>query len=193
MLIILLAIVGLALNLTIAYLTARDAHQRGHDRDKWFIIASVFGIFGIVVYLLTRNDRRIPESERQPKRSGIRLSYVGSAVVGAIILFIIALQLSPLLFPNPSLYDSCGGVTGITVSSDPSPADQCEISMERWNELQEPRENRGTFQFVAGLSGIVLGPAGFYLFRNRIYSELLTWTETVVGVYSYFDGPASPN
>lgn len=172
MVLIFLTIVGLVLNLTIAYLTARDAHQRGHDRDKWFVIASVFGIFGIIVYLLTRNDHRVPESERQPKRSGIRLSYVGSAVGGMIVLFIIALQVGPFLFPNPSLYNSCGGVTGITVSSDPNPADQCEISMGRWNELQEPRENRGTFQFVAGLSGIVLGPAGFYVFRNRGYPEL---------------------
>lgn len=170
--IILLTIVGLALNLSIAYLTARDAHQRGHDRDKWFIISSVFGIFGIIVYLLTRNDHKVPQSERQPKRSGIRLSYLGSAIVRIIVLFIIAMQVSPLLFPYPSLYDSCGGVTGITVSSDPSPADQCEISIERWNELQEPRENQGTFQFVAGLSGIVFGPAGFYLFRNRVYPEL---------------------
>jgi len=169
MIIILLAIVGLALNLSIAYLTAKDAHQRGHDRDKWFVISSVFGIFGIIVYLLTRNDRKIPESERQPKRSGVRLSYVGSALVGTIILFIIALQISPFLFPSPSLYDSCGGITGVTVSNNPSPSEPCEVSMEKWDELQEPRENRGTFQFVSGLSGIVLGPAGLYLFKNSSY------------------------
>ena len=167
MIIELITVVGLALNFSIAYLTARDAHKRGHDRDKWFIISSVFGIFGIIVYLLTRNDREVPESERQPKRSGVRLSYIGSAVVGIVVLFIIALQVSPFLFPNPPLYDSCGGITEIIVSSDPSPTDPCEISMERWNELQEPRENRGTFEFVSGLFGIVLGPAGFYLFRKR--------------------------
>jgi hypothetical protein len=169
MLIILLTVVGLALNLSIAYLTAKDAHQRGHDRDKWFVISSVFGIFGIIVYLLTRNDRKIPESERQPKRSGVRLSYVGASVGGMIVLFIIGLQISPFLFPNPSLYDSCGGITGVTVSNNPSPSEPCEVSWERWDKLQEPRENRGTFQFVSGLSGIVLGPAGLYLFKNSSY------------------------
>jgi hypothetical protein len=168
MIIVLLTVVGIALNLSIAYLTARDAHQRGHDRDKWFVISSVFGILGSIVYLLTRNDRIVPESERQPKRSVKRLSFVGSAVAGMVILFIVALQVGPLLFPNPALYDSCGGVSGITVSSDPGPSDPCEVSVERWNELQEPRENRGTFEFVSGLSGIVLGPAGFYLFKELL-------------------------
>lgn len=157
--IVLLILLGLMLNFSIAYLTAKDAQKRGHDKDKWFIISFVLGIFGIIIYLLTRNDREVPESERKPNRSLVRLCYIGSAVFGMIFLFVIALAIGPLLFPTPAFYDSCDR---ISVMDDPNPADSCEVSDERWDEVQEIRANRGTFEFLSGLSGIVLGPLFFY-------------------------------
>lgn len=164
MLIILLTVVGLALNLSIAYLTAKDAHQRGHDRDKWFVISSVFGIFGIIVYLLTRNDRKIPESERQPKRTKARATYAASAIFVAILLLLISTHiLSPLLFPTPhvSSSDSCYDYGTEDWRDEP-----CEVTETQMNEIEEARTTQGFFIFVSGLFGLIAGPAGMYGWKN---------------------------
>lgn len=53
--------------LALAKFTADDAHSRGHDRLLWATVVVLFGILGVVVYLLKRNDEKIPEAERPPK------------------------------------------------------------------------------------------------------------------------------
>lgn len=163
---IVFVLIGLSVQFILAYLTAIDAHKRGQDRDLWFIAVLVFGIFAIIVHLLTRNDQRLPVSERPTTRTKNRLSYVGVAVVGMIILFVISLQLSPLLFPNPikSEWENCDA---IGPRENPDPNNPCEIPYSQWEKMQEARANQGTFQFLSGLSGLILGPVLLYVLKNR--------------------------
>lgn len=82
---------GILFQAVLAKYTAEDAHSRGHNPTEWFFLVLIFGIFAIMIYLLTRNDRRIPESERPPNNLNVRLKngllYFGS-VVAALLIFI---------------------------------------------------------------------------------------------------------
>ncbi len=45
----------------VAILTAKDARKRGMNQLFWLLVAIIFGIFGVVIYLLVRKphpDRR---------------------------------------------------------------------------------------------------------------------------------------
>jgi len=50
--------------LFLAMLTADDARKRGQGGIGWFIIVLILGILGIIIYLITRNDKRLPKDER---------------------------------------------------------------------------------------------------------------------------------
>lgn len=54
----------LIFQLMLAYLTAEDAHSRGHSWSIWFISVLIFGVFAVLIHLLIREDTRLPESER---------------------------------------------------------------------------------------------------------------------------------
>ena len=55
---------------------ASDAHKRGQNRSIWFILSLIFGILTVVVYLLVRNDQKLPKEERSNKRTRIWIIYV---------------------------------------------------------------------------------------------------------------------
>ena len=60
-------LVVLLVQLTFAWFTAEDARKRGEPRWDWFFSVLLFGILAVLLYLLVRGDRRLPESERGPK------------------------------------------------------------------------------------------------------------------------------
>ena len=136
---LLYGLVAVFVQLLLAFLTAQDAHQRGHDRDVWFIAVLIFGILAIIIYLLTRNDREVPYSERKSEKTASRLvhivSYSGSAILGAAVLFVITVYLATFIFPDSPLIEQCGGFADMVYSSHPDPNNPCEITMERRSGL----------------------------------------------------------
>ena len=107
-------IVGVVGQIIIAIYTAQDANKRGHDDTWWFMIVMLFGIFGVVIYLLKRNHKRLPDSEVPSSNLNFVLSrlgiYSGSAILGILIAGILA---SPsdgrsltigLVFPPIAIY-----------------------------------------------------------------------------------------
>jgi len=167
MLLLVYLLAGLSVQLLLALFTAKDAHSRGQDRDIWFISVLIFGILAIIIYLLTRNDREVPESDRKSKKTVTRLLYIGSALSGFIILGIISSEINPYLFPPPPLVESCGGYTGLTFSTSPDPNNACEVLPSRRPELRAYRDTREGFQTLASLAGLIIGFFAFYFYRNN--------------------------
>ena len=96
MVLVWIVIGGIAVQFILAKYTAEDAHSRGHDETQWFLLVMIFGIFAIIIYLLTRNDRRIPESERPPNNLNLRLGsallYLGSIAVAFFAFVVLEYQ-----------------------------------------------------------------------------------------------------
>jgi hypothetical protein len=75
--------------LILASITSKDAYERGHDSVIWFVLVLLFGILSILVYLLTRNDRRLPKPEQSEKsQNHTSPQNVAVAVSGFIILVV---------------------------------------------------------------------------------------------------------
>lgn len=64
---------------------ASDAHKRGQNRSIWFILSLIFGILTVVVYLLVRNDQKLPKEERSDKRTRIWIIYVVYMAIAIIL------------------------------------------------------------------------------------------------------------
>jgi len=70
-----------------------DAYERGDDEGLWVTMTLLLGMFGVLLYLLNRPDKRIPEEERNQSASSIILkvigiyvlSIIGGALVGTIV------------------------------------------------------------------------------------------------------------
>jgi len=96
MVLVWIVIGAIAVQFILAKYTAEDAHSRGHDETQWFLLVMIFGIFAIIIYLLTRNDRRIPESERPPNNLNLRLGsallYLGSIAVAFFAFVVLEYQ-----------------------------------------------------------------------------------------------------
>lgn len=176
----LIILVGLAVQLTLATFTARDAHSRGHDRDIWFVLVLIFGIFAILVYLLTRNDRRIPESERPPKQTNSRLSnlavYSGAVIAGIVLFAALGMAAGNVIHPVPDYinWDECDSIS-VDYSNanmvaqdgtDYNPSDPCTVSRQQWENYNQARNSQGTTLFLSIFLGMVLTPAGVYAWRR---------------------------
>jgi len=79
----------------LAKITADDARSRGHDERVWFVYVLIFGVLAILIYLLTRNDQRLPESERSDSNLEATLSQIGlyasSLIVGIFLSILVIL------------------------------------------------------------------------------------------------------
>jgi len=66
-----------------------DAYQRGDDEGVWAVMTLLFGVLGVLMYLLQRPDERLPddEQEQSASTSGLRVVglYIGLLVVGFFV------------------------------------------------------------------------------------------------------------
>lgn len=170
----LIPLVALAVQLTLALFTAKDAHSRGHNRDKWFVLVFVFGLLALLIYLLTRNDTRVPESERKPKRTSKRVTvagiYVGLTIVGLILFSVGGTLVSDALYTERPNWDQCDSISvGVSDNEDVSQSDlsdPCVVSESQWNEYKQAEsayEQRILFSLLLGL---IVPPAGVFYWRN---------------------------
>ena len=69
-----------------------DCRYRGHDQVKWGIAVLILGIFTVVLYLLVRNDTKIPKSEREEPIDSetVVVLYCWGLVVLAFLLLILS-------------------------------------------------------------------------------------------------------
>lgn len=158
---------ALIVQFALAKFTADDAHSRGHNETSWFVGVLIFGIPAILVYLLTRNDQRLPESERPPNKLNARLSsaaiYGSAALVGLVIFGWIGREVGSALFSVFERYD-CAEVQ----IRDYTAPDACVVSEARYETLE--RNNLNTL-LVFALFGLLAPPSLIYLVRKKSVFE----------------------
>jgi prolipoprotein diacylglyceryltransferase len=168
-------IFAIFLQLILAVYTAKDARERGDDDTLWFIIVLLFGIFATIIYLLQRNDSRLPESEIPPlKRSGPYkiVLYGGSAILG---VFIFGLLLGPMVansfFGLFSVYDHCDEITTDEYDDIDKP---CVISEEKRESLATNYDRTTSIFFYFGL---IAPPVSVYTIRRYSLFDSYSWLD----------------
>ncbi|MDL0138265.1 hypothetical protein PNP85_01910 [Halobacterium salinarum] len=87
---------ALFLQLVLAFFTMEDARSRGHNSAGWFLFVVAFGIFAVLIYLLTRGQK-LSKSEMAEMRKDRRdwepivIGYCWTLVAVAVLLFLIDL------------------------------------------------------------------------------------------------------
>lgn len=157
----------LILQLTLATFTARDAHSRGHDRDMWFILVLLFGIFAILIYLLTRNDSRLPKSDRPTKRTRSRLSaivlYIAVALFGLALSMAVGYPVANAVYSDSLDWQACDS---ISVVDSPSPNDPCRVTENQYDMAKQAESNRQSLLTVSTLFFTAISVGGFHYWRN---------------------------
>lgn len=161
-----LLIGSIIFQIILALFTAKDAHSRGHDRILWFVAVFIFGIFSIIIYLLTRNDSRLPESDRPDKRNlksyGRNVGYYSAfSFAGLILFFILGSVIAPSVYPEPET--NCETET-ISIGGQEAAGVSCE-DPDNYDAGTENREKRFNFSVIFGLVGFTSFPLGLY-YRN---------------------------
>jgi hypothetical protein len=161
-------IIALSTQIGLAVVTSKDAHSRGHNRLYWFGSVLIFGLLGIIIYLLIRNDSRLPESERPPKQDLKKYGSVAvyltiGAIAGLILFTVIGGAVSKSIYPEPKT--EC-----TTESVDIGGAEAVGVSCEDGDleKVFENQRNRDDVRNVFSLVGIIAG--GFGGLRLRIYN-----------------------
>ncbi|MGQ3328615.1 hypothetical protein [Halorubrum sp. FL23] len=152
----------------LAYFTAKDAQSRGHDRLFWFIAVLILGVMSILIYLLIRNDSRIPEAERPESRDLKRyirpVTVFGiTAILGLITFSLMGGALAETIYPEPDV--DCG-VETIEIDGQEAGSFSCE-SQEDYQKQFENNRKQNNFQSNLGLLGFVVAPTGLWLVRRR--------------------------
>jgi hypothetical protein len=162
---------GIVIQVALARYTAADAYSRGENGLNWFVVVSTLGIIGVLFYLLSRPDRRLPEDEQPQNKVDPILAKVGLyGVVSVVGVLIAGAAYGPLvesLYPTPN-FDQCGGsiriidaseASGVDVSLD----DPCVMSS---SERQQILQNRQTLSWTLFFAGIIVPSFGTYLIRR---------------------------
>jgi len=88
-----LLLIGLFFQAVLAAFVYQDAYSRGDDEGLWVVMTLLLGIFGVLMYLLSRPDEKIPEDERTHSASSIVLKGLGIylvSIVGGLLVGLIA-------------------------------------------------------------------------------------------------------
>ena len=158
----------------LAKYTAKDAHSRGHNPTDWFVLVLLFGIVAILIYLLSRNDERLPESERPPNKLVPKLTkikiYGGSALFGMYIIgWLAGPYIADVLFDPLTIYD-CETITTPKYGNDDL-SDPCVISEERQSSLNQYWRYTVQLSLLFGLLG---PPISIYVLRKyKVFKKIL--------------------
>ncbi|MDS0260888.1 hypothetical protein NDI56_15895 [Haloarcula sp. S1CR25-12] len=159
-----LLLIGLFFQGVLAIAVYRDAYSRGVDEGVWTVIAVLFGIVGVLLYLLARPDQTIPEDEREQAASTQGLKTIGvysvAVIVGVIIAMVIGIGVADTFYSN-SIPEGCDRLEFVDANE---PVGPCEITKE---EYESDREMRNMVAWMSLLGGAGLGPLGLYSIRNR--------------------------
>jgi len=169
-------IFAIFLQLILAVYTAKDARERGDDDTLWFIIVLLFGIFATIIYLLQRNDSRLPESEIPPlKRSGPYkiVLYTGSAIVGLLMLGIVGVMIGNSLFGLPEKYDDCESIEMVTDEYGDI-SNECAMYSEKHTTLEN---NQKLTTNIFAYSGLIGFPILVYLNRKKSLFDSYSWLD----------------
>lgn len=172
LLILLLAVV---FQFVLAHFTARDARERGHNSTAWFGLVLLFGVFSVLVYILTRNDRKLPPSDRPPARDwGAVIAsigpYAGVSVVGLLLIAPVGGYVAGAVYPVPPDEEFCekgteevGGETRevITCSNE-----QVSRSVSHAETQREQREKQRELTGLFSLVGVLLPPVLLAFYRR---------------------------
>lgn len=163
----LILLVGLAVQLILALFTAKDAHSRGHDRDIWFVLVFIFGILAILIYLLTRNDTRIPESDRPETRDFSRLRvfllYFGVTIVGLILFSLVGNAVAEQVHPMPE--NSCE-TEEVDYRGEQQEATVCDNPESDVTQMNKVRDKRNSLREWFNFFGMVVPPASLFAWRR---------------------------
>lgn len=97
-------VAGFVFRIVLAHFVVEDARTRGHNTKLWLGSVLILGTLAAVIYLVKRNDRRLPESERPPKRDWKRTirtatRYGVAAVVGMLLLSQVGGAIAESIYP----------------------------------------------------------------------------------------------
>lgn len=164
-LIIIALLAAIVFQTILAIATANDANSRGHSGTKWLILTLIFGIFAILLYLITRDDKRLPEEEQPEKITGLDVGvYISAIAIGGIVFLLVGGLIAPLLFPVPCTgTDDAGETThsGIKCGTDDI------TKIERIANIQENRQqSQAAISGLLFLLGIIMSPTAVYIYRN---------------------------
>jgi formate hydrogenlyase subunit 3/multisubunit Na+/H+ antiporter MnhD subunit len=154
---------GVIFQIILAVAVVNDARSRGHDGLKWLVLTLLFGIAAVLIYLITRNDEKLPESDR-PEDIGVRaVTLYSITIIGGLILgLVVAATLNTFVYPIPCTGDSQGTDTveaGVNCAHDSVD--------ERVEAQRDTREQRNEVALYSILGGGVGLPALLYSYRNE--------------------------
>lgn len=157
-------LLGLLFQGMLAFGVYNDAYQRGDDEGLWLVMTLLFGVLGVLIYLLQRPDERLPDDEQEQSASTVGLKIVGLygvAVIGGVIVAVLMGLVVADTFYSNSIPEGCDRLGFVDAGE---PVGPCEITNE---EYESNREMRNTIAWVSLLGGAGLGPLGLYSIRNR--------------------------
>jgi len=141
-----------------------DAYQRGDDEGLWVVLTLLFGVLGVLLYLLQRPDERLPADEQEQSASTVGLRIValyGGAVIGGVIVAVMIGWVVADTFYSNSIPEGCDRLHFVESGE---PVGPCEMTNE---EHESNREMQNMIAWASLLSGAGIGPLGLYSIRNQ--------------------------
>lgn len=84
-------VVGVVIQAFFAIAVYKDAYARQDEEGFWGVVTLLFGILGVLLYLVVRPDERVPRSERTSSELTLKMRtaslYLLAAVIGLAVSF----------------------------------------------------------------------------------------------------------
>jgi len=174
-------VIGLLLQLLLAYLTAEDARSRGHSSMAWFVCVLLIGVVGVLIYILIRRDTRLADAERpEPLNSKVDRAirkgspYMAIAFIGLLLFSMVGGVVAEAVHPVPEEKEYCETTTEENWRGEEYEVTTCdnedvERSVQNMENIREQQDKRASTRFTISLFGLVLSPTALYI-ANRRYS-----------------------
>jgi len=146
-----------AVQVFLAFITASDAQERGHNAASWFFFVMLFGVLMVLIYLITRNDRRLPESERPKNNVELPTKYIIITVIGVIAFSFVGWVIASMMYPLPACEYQTTDLGG----------EECVWDGETLDKRIEQKNNRGNLIWGFFFTGAILSPASWYWWNEH--------------------------
>lgn len=153
----------LLLHILLVYLTVKDARTRGHSEFWWGIFTIIFGIFAIIIYLLIRNDQRLPEAERPEVFDWVGLGTNFSYIIAFILIILVSMagmgvvgeMVSTEVYPMPE-GEVCAETGESEVRGEETCSEYNSTLINQRNQVSQARANLTVIFVIIGLIGPIL-------------------------------------